>query len=91
MAVKMLLFKIVAVCVMAILELATILFHSKKMENGKKYLATLVSPPFWKTKGKDGWPDIENAGPGFCFAVYRWNGKEYVFNRREYQGKACEL
>ncbi|MGN5753455.1 hypothetical protein ACNQO8_09365 [Acinetobacter calcoaceticus] len=48
-------------------------------------------PTFLKTKGKDGWLDIENGGPGFCFAIYRWNGKEYILNRREYQGKACEL
>jgi hypothetical protein len=46
---------------------------------------------FLKTKGKDGWPDIENGGPGFCFAIYRWNGQEYVVNRYEYQGKACQL
>jgi len=44
-----------------------------------------------KTKGKDGWPDIENGGPGFCSAIYRWNGQEYVANRHEYEGKACEL
>lgn len=48
-------------------------------------------PTFLKTKGKDGWPDIENGGPGFCFAIYRWNGKEYIVNRYEYEGKACEL
>ncbi|CAI3156052.1 hypothetical protein MWMV17_MWMV17_03018 [Acinetobacter calcoaceticus] len=48
-------------------------------------------PTFLKTKGKDGWLDIENGGPGFCFAIYRWNGKEYIVNRYEYQGKACQL
>ncbi|MEQ1160882.1 hypothetical protein ABLT50_04680 [Acinetobacter calcoaceticus] len=48
-------------------------------------------PTFLKTKGKDGWLDIENGGPGFCFAIYRWNGKEYIVNRYEYEGKACEL
>ncbi|MEA1229127.1 hypothetical protein ODQ17_07120 [Acinetobacter sp. IRS14] len=57
----------------------------------KKLFSDSGIPTFLKTKGKDGWPDIENGGSGFCFAVYRWNGKEYVFNRREYQGKACEL
>ena len=46
---------------------------------------------FSKTKGKDGWPDIENGGPGFCFAVNRWNGQKYDVNRYEYQGKACTL
>jgi len=29
-------------------------------------------PTFLKSTGKDGWPDIENGGPGLCFAVYRW-------------------
>jgi hypothetical protein len=36
-----------------------------------------------------GWPDIEIGGPGFCFPVQRWNGREYVQNRYQYQGKAC--
>ena len=37
----------------------------------------------------DGWPDIEIGGPGFCFPVERWNGKEYVLHRHEYDGKPC--
>ena len=41
------------------------------------------------TKGAGGWPDIEIGGPGFCFPVARWNGKEYVFNRYQYEGKPC--
>jgi hypothetical protein len=48
-------------------------------------------PTFLKSTGKDGWPDIENGGPGLCFAVYRWDGKSYEVNRYEYQGKACSL
>lgn len=44
---------------------------------------------FLATKGKAGWPDIEVGGPGFCFPVLRWNGKEYKLNRHEYEGKAC--
>lgn len=47
-------------------------------------------PEFLKTKGKDGWPDISVGGPGFCFPVERWNGKEYALNRFEYQGKRCK-
>jgi len=47
-------------------------------------------PEFLKTKGKDGWPDISVGGPGFCFPVHRWNGKEYALNRFEYQGKRCK-
>ncbi|WP_229429016.1 hypothetical protein [Massilia sp. ST3] len=44
---------------------------------------------FLPTKGKDGWPDIEVGGPGFCFPVERWNGKAYVQHRHQYEGKAC--
>ena len=48
-------------------------------------------PEFLKTKGKDGWPDIENGGPGFCFEVLRWNGQEYKVHRYEYNGKTCSI
>jgi hypothetical protein len=46
-------------------------------------------PEFLETNGKDGWPDLEVGGPGFCFPVLRWNGTEYAQNRLEYEGKAC--
>lgn len=41
------------------------------------------------TKGVGGWPDIEIGGQGFCFPVERWNGKAYVLQRHQYQGKPC--
>jgi hypothetical protein len=44
---------------------------------------------FLKTKGLNGWPDISVGGPGFCFPVVRWNGRTFVVNRKEYQGKPC--
>jgi hypothetical protein len=44
---------------------------------------------FLSSTGSEGWPDISVGGPGFCFPVVRWNGKEYAQNRREYEGKAC--
>lgn len=47
-------------------------------------------PQFLKTTGANGWPDISVGGPGFCFAVQRWNGKEYAFDRYEYEGKSCK-
>ncbi|KEQ53959.1 hypothetical protein [Sphingobium chlorophenolicum] len=46
-------------------------------------------PNFLTTKGANGWPDIEIGGPGFCFPVERWNGKAYVLNRHQYEGKPC--
>lgn len=44
---------------------------------------------FLPSRGIDGWPDIEVGGPGFCFPVERWNGKEYRLHRHQYEGKAC--
>lgn len=46
-------------------------------------------PEFLTTRGAANWPDIQVGGPGFCFHVVRWNGRAYVFNRNEYQGKRC--
>ena len=46
---------------------------------------------FLKTRGVDKMPDISVGGPGFCFLVVRWNGKAYVDNRFEYEGKACRV
>jgi hypothetical protein len=40
-------------------------------------------------KGAGGWPDLEIGGPGFCFPVVRWDGKEYKLLRHQYEGKAC--
>jgi len=42
------------------------------------------------TRGRDGWPDIEVGGQGFCFPVFRWNGSEYDVARFEYDGKPCK-
>ncbi len=41
------------------------------------------------TKGRDGWPDLSIGGPGFCFPVLRWNGREYAQQRWEYEGQPC--
>jgi len=50
----------------------------------------VASPELLKTKGAGGWPDILLGGPGFCFPVMRWNGKAYVGQRNEYEGKPCK-
>lgn len=47
-------------------------------------------PQFLQTQGAQGWPDISVGGPGFCFAVERWNGSAYQLQRWEYEGKACK-
>lgn len=49
-------------------------------------------PTFLATKVKTpgGWPDVEIGGPGFCFPVMRWSGKDYVFLRNHEEEKgAC--
>jgi hypothetical protein len=46
-------------------------------------------PQFLRTKGPGGWPDIELGGPGFCFPVWRWNGRAYRPHRFEYDGRPC--
>lgn len=45
---------------------------------------------FLDARGADGWPDMEVGGPGFCFPVLRWDGKQYAPNRHEYEGKPCK-
>lgn len=50
---------------------------------------SLGIPEFLSTKGVGGWPDISLGGPGFCFPVLRWNGRDYVRHRMEYDGKPC--
>ncbi|MBN9426015.1 MAG: hypothetical protein J0H09_05860 [Burkholderiales bacterium] len=32
--------------------------------------------------GQHGYPDIEIEGPGACFPVWRWNGREYDIHKR---------
>jgi hypothetical protein len=63
-----------------------------KLANGSWKLITSGTgiPEFLKTKGVDGWPDVSVGGPGFCFPVERWNGREYKLQRWEYSGKACK-
>ena len=45
---------------------------------------------FLKTRGTDYWPGISVGGPGFCFPVERWNGRECKLHRFEYEGKRCK-
>ena len=44
---------------------------------------------FQHARGAGGWLDIEIGGPGFCFPVLRWNGRDYVLQRYQYEGKRC--
>ena len=38
-----------------------------------------------KPEKSKGYPDLLIGGPGFCFPVWRWNGKAYDFHRQEAQ------
>jgi hypothetical protein len=53
------------------------------------YSATGIAS-FLSTRGAGGWPDIEIGGPGFCFPVVRWDGREYREHGYQYKGKACK-
>jgi hypothetical protein len=46
---------------------------------------------FLVSRGTDGFPDIEDGLPGFCFPYFRWNGTEYaLIARLDDEGKACD-
>ncbi|HET9334071.1 MAG TPA: hypothetical protein VFQ21_10885 [Gemmatimonadota bacterium] len=41
--------------------------------------------------GNQGWPDLSIGGPGFCEAVYRWDGSTYQYHgERETEPGGCE-
>ena len=64
---------------------------SKQANGGWKLVhEETAMPEFLAAKGAEGWPDISMGGPGFCFPIRRWNGKTYVHNRFEYDGKRCQ-
>jgi hypothetical protein len=62
-----------------------------KQANGswRKLTSGAGIPEPLKTKGAGGYPDLSIGGPGFCFPVVRWNGKDYVNQWFEYEGKPC--
>ena len=63
---------------------------SKQANGAWKLIASRTGvPTFLATKGVGGWPDLEIGGPGFCFQVERWNGRQYVPHRRQYEGRPC--
>ena len=64
---------------------------SKQANGGWKLMTEETAmPDFLPTKGAGGWPDIQRGGPGFCFPVWRWNGRAYALHRFEYEGKRCK-
>jgi hypothetical protein len=56
----------------------------------KKLYESQGIPDFQAARGAGGWPDIVNGGPGFCFPVKRWNGRDYaIIHWKEEQRGAC--
>lgn len=41
--------------------------------------------------GRHGWPDIRVENDSSCYAVYRWDGRQYAINRYEKNGKTCNI
>lgn len=68
---------------------------SKQADGSWKLIADGVGiPEFLPRKAAapaspGGWPEMQVGGPGFCFPVWRWNGKAYAVARHHYQGKPC--
>lgn len=63
---------------------------SKQADGGWRLMSSgagMVEP--LTSKGVAGYPDLSIGGPGFCFPVHRWTGREYALHRHEYEGKAC--
>ena len=63
---------------------------SKQAAGGWKRIYDETAMPDFLAAKAGGWPDLVLGGPGFCFPVYRWNGKTYSLNRFEYDGKRCK-
>lgn len=48
-------------------------------------------PKFIAHEEFSSWPEIEVGGPSFCFPILQWSGKDYVFDRYQYDYKPCSL
>ena len=67
-------------------------FHIMTKQANHKWTRIFRSPGkavLLKTTGRYGWPDIRIENNSACFAVYRWDGKQYAVNRYEKNGKTC--
>jgi hypothetical protein len=61
-------------------------------DSSGQFIKNLDFPGIYKklaTKNK-GFPDIEIGGPGFCFAIWQWNGTKYDYKcSREEEPGGC--
>ena len=64
---------------------------SKQANGSWKTLITEIGiPEFYSNKGRGGWPSLSIGGPGLCFPIYRWTGRNYELYTFEYEGKRCK-
>jgi len=63
-----------------------------KQQNGswKTLISEIGIPEFYSNKGRGGWPDLSIGGPGLCFPIYRWAGRQFEVYTFEYEGKRCK-
>lgn len=59
-----------------------ILFIKDKQGKYQSNFGFSGSTPIIMPTKNQGFPELLIGGPGFEFPVWRWNGKEYVFNRK---------
>ena len=69
-------------------------FHIMTMQANKQWTPIFRSPGsavMLTTTGRHGWPDIRVENDSACYAVYRWDGRQYAINRYEKNGKTCNI
>ncbi len=59
-----------------------LLFIKDKLGNYQSNFGFSGTTPYIMPTKNLGFPDLLIGGPGFEFPVWRWNGREYVFNRK---------
>lgn len=68
-------------------------FYLLTQQSNQKWKVILRSPgepKFLRTKGSQGWPDIEIVDSTKCRSILRWNGTQYLKHRNEYMNMACQ-
>ena len=63
-----------------------------KQKNGdwKTLISEIGVPEFYENQRHGGWPSLSIGGPGLCFPVYRWDGRQFELYTFEYEGKRCK-
>ena len=59
-------------------ETGFVLLSKQTAGTWKVVMSSPGVPTFLSARGVGNWRDMEIGGPGFCFPVYRWNGRKYA-------------